>query len=50
MKNILRIALLLELFGGAARAQDLAGDWQGALKVGAKELRLIVHIEKGSSA
>ena len=27
-------------------AQDLAGDWQGALGSGAQQLRLIVHIDK----
>jgi non-heme chloroperoxidase len=27
-------------------AQDISGDWQGTLKAGAQELRLIVHIEK----
>lgn len=31
----------------ALSAQDLAGDWQGALKAGTQELRLVVHIEKG---
>ncbi len=45
-----RIASLLGLLCVAASAQDIAGDWQGALKVGAKELRLIVHIEKGGAA
>ena len=46
MRN--RISLLL-MFAGAVYAQDLTGDWQGALKAGAQELRLIVHIEKGDS-
>jgi pimeloyl-ACP methyl ester carboxylesterase len=46
MRN--RISLLL-MFAGAVCAQDLTGDWQGALKAGAQELRLIVHIEKGDS-
>jgi non-heme chloroperoxidase len=50
-RNIIRIVSLLGLFCevlfcSAASAQDIAGDWQGALKVGAKELRLIVHIQK----
>ena len=43
-----KISLLL-MFAGALCAQDLTGDWQGALKAGAQELRLIVHIEKGDS-
>jgi non-heme chloroperoxidase len=42
------ISLLL-MFAGALCAQDLTGDWQGALKAGAQELRLIVHIEKDDS-
>ena len=28
-------------------AQNLTGDWQGALTVGTQELRLIVHFEQG---
>ena len=46
MRN--RISLLL-MCASAVCAQDLTGDWQGALKAGAQELRLIVHIEKGDS-
>ena len=42
------ISLLL-MFAGAVCAQDLTRDWQGALKGGAQELRVIVHIEKGDS-
>src|SRR5215469_3388141 len=30
-----------------ASAQDISGDWQGTLKAGPVELRLIVHISKG---
>jgi non-heme chloroperoxidase len=47
MRN--RISLLLLMFAGAVCAQDLTGDWQGALKGGAQELRVIVHIEKSDS-
>ena len=46
-----RIAVLtfaaLVLCGGAASAQDLSGDWQGAL---APALRVILHVEKGDGA
>jgi pimeloyl-ACP methyl ester carboxylesterase len=46
-----RIAVLtfaaLVLCSGAASAQDLSGDWQGAL---APTLRVILHVEKGDSA
>ena len=38
---------LFAISSSALHAQDLAGDWQGALKAGTQELRLIVHIEKG---
>jgi hypothetical protein len=31
-----------------ASAQDILGDWQGTLKVGAAELRIVLHITKGS--
>ena len=37
---------LMMLFGAAAQAQEPVGDWQGTLKTGAAELRVIVHIEK----
>ena len=40
------ITLALVLVGRASLAQDLTGDWQGALSIGAQQLRLIVHIEK----
>jgi len=46
-----RIAVLtfaaLALCSGAASAQDLSGDWQGAL---APTLRVILHVEKGDGA
>ena len=34
------------MVGGAARGQDLLGNWQGTLKVG-KDLRIIFNIYKG---
>ncbi|HEX7238011.1 MAG TPA: alpha/beta fold hydrolase, partial [Gammaproteobacteria bacterium] len=37
----------LALCSGGASAQDLSGDWQGAL---APALRLILHVEKGDGA
>jgi pimeloyl-ACP methyl ester carboxylesterase len=42
----LGIAVALLLCSRASIAQDLAGDWQGTLAVGAQQLRLIVHIDK----
>jgi non-heme chloroperoxidase len=44
------IAAMLVLCSRALVAQDLAGDWQGALGVGGQQLRLLVHIEKGEGA
>ena len=40
------LAVVFALFGRAALAQDLAGDWQGTLSTGGPQLRLIVHIGK----
>jgi len=41
------IVVALVLCGRASFAQDLAGDWQGALAAGTQQLRLVVHIDKG---
>ena len=41
------IAASFVLLGGTAFAQDIAGDWQGTLKAGPQEFRVIVHVEKG---
>lgn len=50
MKRIVVLALLICATGYAACAQDVAGDWQGILKVGSSELRLVVHITKDDGA
>src|SRR4051794_9631160 len=42
------IATLVALCSRAVFAQDLAGDWQGALSAGTQQLRLIVHIDKAA--
>jgi fermentation-respiration switch protein FrsA (DUF1100 family) len=47
MKKIFAILLFALAASFPALAQDVTGDWQGTLKVGAIELRLIVHITKG---
>ncbi|MFZ0961275.1 MAG: alpha/beta fold hydrolase [Terriglobia bacterium] len=44
------LAMMLVFVSSAvlvANAQDLAGDWQGTLKAGGAELRLVLHITKG---
>jgi len=47
MKTSLWIAALATI--GALYAQDISGDWQGTLKAGPREFRLIMKIEKGST-
>ena len=37
------------LLGGAVYAQDIVGDWQGTLKAGPQELRIIVQIAKADN-
>ena len=44
----MRMLAALLLCSGGAAAQDLSGDWQGAL--GPTPLRLILHVEKGDGA
>ena len=48
--NTLCIAALLMLCSRAVLAQDLSGDWQGALSIGTQQLRLILHIDKADDA
>jgi len=45
MKRILILAVLV-IAASLARAQDIAGDWQGTLSVSGAELRLVLHITK----
>jgi uncharacterized protein (TIGR03435 family) len=46
-KLMMLVAAVGMMFGSAAGAQDITGDWQGTLKVG-KDLRIIMHIYKGA--
>ncbi|HEV2988399.1 MAG TPA: alpha/beta fold hydrolase [Candidatus Angelobacter sp.] len=43
------VFLLVLLAGTLAYAQNIVGDWQGTLKVGPTELRLVLHITKDNS-
>jgi hypothetical protein len=47
-----RVLILFVLIMGAtlARAQDIAGDWQGTLNTGMGELRLVLHFTKAADA
>jgi len=40
------LCALATLLGTTLRAQDIAGDWQGTLKDGAQELRIVLQIAK----
>jgi len=46
MKRVL--ILMLALAASLARAQDIAGDWQGTLSAGGMELRLVLHLTKSA--
>jgi pimeloyl-ACP methyl ester carboxylesterase len=48
MRNLLIVAALVLGLAGSATAQDLVGDWRGTLKAGAAELRLVLHVVRGS--
>jgi uncharacterized protein len=48
MKNLLFI-LLMPLMVFTSRAQDLSGDWYGALKIGANTLRLSLNFSKSDT-
>ncbi len=43
-KKILRVVLLSAMLASVLGAQEIAGDWQGTLKAGLKELRIIVKV------
>jgi len=47
MKRVL-LLFLIAMAATFARAQDIAGDWQGALDTGMGQLRLVLHITKTS--
>ena len=49
MKTLLRAVLLLMAGALPVSAQSIAGDWQGTLKVGQVELRLLVHITQSGA-
>jgi len=48
IRNILWIGLLSAVLTSALCAQDIAGQWQGTLKTGARELRQVVTIAKAT--
>jgi pimeloyl-ACP methyl ester carboxylesterase len=46
---ILAFLAMAPMGGTSLEAQDLTGDWQGALKAGTQELRLVLHLEKADA-
>lgn len=40
---------LVAMASGCAMAQDAVGDWHGTLKIGATELRLVMHLSKSKT-
>jgi hypothetical protein len=45
----MKTMVLLAAFVSTLYAQDIAGDWQGMLKVGAQDLRVVLRIEKSDN-
>ncbi len=48
VKRVFVCAVLIIFWVGIAHAQNIAGDWQGTLKAGPAELRLVLHIAKNA--
>jgi hypothetical protein len=48
MKNLLMSAVLVVSTVCAGQAQNIVGDWQGTLKAGMAEFRLVLHIASGN--
>ena len=49
MRMTLWVGALATMLGSALYAQDIGGDWQGTLKAGLQEIRLVVKIRKGAN-
>jgi len=49
MQRILMIAALVLCTAHVPLAQNVAGDWQGTLKIGPVELRLVLHIAQANN-
>jgi pimeloyl-ACP methyl ester carboxylesterase len=49
MKKILSAAGLAAFITCIAHAQDITGDWQGTLKAGSQQLRIVLHVAKGDN-
>lgn len=49
MRTFNRVVALMALTASLACAQDISGDWQGTLKAGAQELRILLQIAKSDN-
>jgi hypothetical protein len=49
IKAIALVAVLASLTGNVLHAQDATGDWQGTLKAGGAEIRVVVHISRNAA-
>src|SRR5713226_6312677 len=47
MKNLFIILAFIGITTSLSLAQDIVGDWNGKLRVGEAELRLVLHVSKG---
>lgn len=48
MNRVLVCAVFIALAVGTSHAQNIVGDWQGTLKAGGAELRLVLHVAKNA--
>jgi hypothetical protein len=46
IKAMALVAVLASMTGSVLHAQDAAGDWQGTLKAGGAQIRVVVHISR----
>src|SRR5208337_1682851 len=46
MRNTIKLLTISLIVAGVALAQNIVGDWQGTLKAGPAELRLVLHISE----
>jgi hypothetical protein len=47
MTRLISLMALTALTVLLVHAQNIAGDWQGTLKAGSQQLRIILHVAKG---
>jgi hypothetical protein len=47
MKRLVTLISVAAIAASLSYAQDISGDWQGALKAGPRELRTILQVTKG---